>query len=153
MKKLYSVIFLSLICLAFVGCSSNKSATSTPKTKDLPYGNYQDMGEGTVIISTPGGTSEDGTVPVIFIEKDQTMAIMEIGISTRDLDGSHLSYVYIDGMFNSKEQYSDADGSIVLSPDDLTIASHTVELVQYNDDTPEGEMITYKSASYEIKSK
>lgn len=118
--------------------------------KDLPDGDYSDIGEGEMYISTAGGTSEGGNVPVLFIQDE---FLIQIGLDTTNFDGSKLSYIYVDGMLLSKEQLGDSQISLDLQGDALQAGTHSVEVLQYDNDEPSGSVITYKSASYEVKSK
>ena len=56
-------------------------------------------------------------------------------------------------MLTTKEQLAHSQISLDLTGDMLSVGTHTVQVVQYDSDDPSGEMITYKSANYEIKSK
>lgn len=118
--------------------------------KDIPDGDYSDMGAGEMYISTAGGTSEGGAVPVIFVQDE---FLIQIGLDTTAFDGSKLSYIYIDGMLSTKEQLGDSQTSLDLSGDALQVGTHSVEVLQYDNDDPSGSVVTYKSASYEVKSK
>ena len=136
------------------GSAANSSAQQTTAetvTRDLPESDYADMGAGTMYISTPAGTSENGAVPVLFASDEDIL--IQIGLDTSDFDGSHLSYIYVDGMLNFKDQLGDSQNFLELSGDALTVGQHDVEVVQYDTDKPDGQMITYKSATYEVKSK
>ncbi len=168
MKK--KVVFLLCTVLAisscFIGCgnkttsepktndaqkevSANKEEAKEESNKDFDGSSFSDMGSGTFFISTPSGTSQDGNVPVFL--KDSGTLMTEVGYSSREMDGTHLTYFYIDGMENDKDQISDTDGSLIVNGDMLSDGTHTVEAVQYDTDEPTGNVITYKSASYEVK--
>lgn len=125
------------------------AADSTNTQKDLPDGDYQDMGDGTFYIACAGGTSEGGNVPIIYVDGDTMLT--QCDVVTEGFNGSALSCIYIDGMLATKEQLSDSQQAIDLSGDALTVGTHKVEIVQYESDDPTADMITYKSASYEIK--
>jgi hypothetical protein len=56
-------------------------------------------------------------------------------------------------MLTSKEQLADAQGSIDLTGDFLSVGIHKVEVVQYTNDSTDSDMTCYKSASYEVKEK
>lgn len=127
-----------------------EQATEVVVTKrDLPEGNYEEKGEGTVYLSCEGGTTEDGNVPVIYSKKDTIL--MQVGLNAWDFNGGALSYVYIDGMLATKEQLANSQISLDLQGDSLTTGTHKVEVVQYTNDDTASEMITYRSFSYEIK--
>lgn len=169
-KKIFTFILCAVMVTSFVGCSSpttsentakpetTKSEATEPETteqetieKDLPDGDYSEIGSGTMYISTSGGTSENGNIPVIFADSDA--ALIQIEVDTESFDGSKLSFVYIDGMLGSKEQLADSQQSLDLTGNALLTGVHKIEVVQYSTDDPSGEMITYKTASYEIKEK
>lgn len=114
-------------------------------------GDYEDMGDGTMYIACASGTSEDGNVPVLFEAADTVLD--QIGLDSMDMDGSHLSYIYIDGKETAKEQLAESQISLDLQGDALKEGTHKVEVVQYDNDDPSGTVITYKTASYEVKNK
>ena len=79
--------------------------------------------------------------------------LIQIGVATEGFDGSKLSYIYVDGSLNSKEQLGDGQTSIDLTDDLLSVGTHKVEVLQYNNDDASSDVVTYKSASYEVKAK
>lgn len=137
------------VTFVFEKDTGDTSATDTGK--DLADGNYSDMGDGTMYLSTVGGTTENDNVPVLFETSDTVLETIEI--DTTGFDGSKLSYIYIDGMLNTKEQLGDSQSSISLEKDALAEGTHKVEVVQYDTNEPDGTMVTYKTASYEIQYK
>lgn len=157
MKKSFAIFLILVMAFAFAGCgssnNSNESASNQKVERDLPEGNYSDMGSGTMFISTDGGTSEGGNVPVIYADEDSSTTIMQIGLETEGFDGSILSYIYVDGVEVSKEQLAETMTTIELKEAQLTKGKHIVEVVQYADDDTSSDMVTYKSAQYEIKIK
>lgn len=114
-------------------------------------GDYEDMGDGTMYIACASGTSEDGNVPVLFEAADTILD--QIGLDSTGMDGSHLSYIYVDGKETAKEQLADSQVSLDLQGDALKEGTHKVEVVQYDNDEPSGTVITYKASSYEVKNK
>ena len=167
-KKIAMMLLASCLVFSMVACGgseepkeskkveSTETAKEEPKKeskeskKDLPDGDYSDMGNGTMHIATAGGTSENGNVPTIFVSDE---ILLQIGLNTSAFDGSKLSYIYVDGMENAKEQLADTQTVIDLSEDALKTGKHTVEIVQYENDDPTGTMVTYKKAEYEVKEK
>ena len=159
-KKAIMMVLIGILSFAMVGCSDNGEANldKTPNQqevsnkKDIPDGLAEEKGEGSIIISTEGGTSEDGNTPTIFADTD--LSLTQIGLNSEGFDGSKLSYIYIDGMLNSKEQLGEmTQTSITLEENAIKEGIHKVEIVQYDNDDPTGNVITYKNASYEIKLK
>lgn len=172
-KKLVAMMLASTMILSLSACGgsassdsgSDKSAAKTEQSsesdngsnskeevkKDLPDGDYQDCGNGSIVLSTSGGTSENGNVPVVYVSPDDTL--LQIGLDSYEFDGSKLSFIYIDGMLVSKEQLSESQTTLDLSDQALTSGTHKVEVLQYDGDSPESSYVTYKTASYEIKEK
>lgn len=180
MKK--KVIILLAICalsLFATACDSSNSGNSSPKEtvksessskadekiankneevpegsssskRDLPESDYSDMGAGSFSIQTPAGSSADGSVPILFVSADDIL--IQIGYSAESMDGSHLSYIYVDGMEVSQEQLAEmTQGVLDLHDDTLEEGVHTIEVVQYSTDKPDGEIVTYKTCQYEVK--
>lgn len=131
--------------------TTEDAAQEETATKDLPDGDYQDAGNGSITIVTAGGTSENGNVPVIFVSADTSLTQIELDSS--EFDGSKLAFIYIDGMLVSQEQLSDSQVSLDLQGQSLAAGTHLVEVLQYDGDSPDGAYVTYKSASYEVKEK
>lgn len=165
MKKFLSFLLVFMLSTLLIACGNDASESTAPasesetveveepkavaKARDLPEGDYAELGEGTVYIATAGGTSENGNVPVIYAAKD--LILTHIGLTTWDFNGGALSFVYIDGMLTSKEQLGDAQVSIELQGELLAVGIHTVEVVQYENDDPASAMTAYRVMQYEIK--
>lgn len=169
-KKIVILLLAGTFAFSVVACGNEDSKeNNTPKAessntdgkeadtkqeasnRDLPEGNYTDMGNGKFSIQTEGGDSVDGTIPVLFISDE---ILVQIGYKAENMDGSHISFIYIDGMEVSTEQLGElVQGGIDLTDSSLEEGIHTVEVVQYSTDKPNGEIITYKSCQYEVKPK
>lgn len=154
MKKLLVVMFALVLAFVFAACGDANTKESKSEEKKIEKdfeGDYEDMGAGTIFVSTPSGTSEDGNIPTLFSDDDDQL--IQIGLGTNDFDGSKLSYVYVDGMEKDKDQFGDGQSTIDLEKNDLKVGKHKVEVVQYDTDKPDGNVVTYKVAQYEIKEK
>lgn len=158
MKKTVTMLFVFVsIIIVFQSFSYAESVVHELRSieceeeRDLPEGEYEEMGDGIVYISTPGGTSEDDNVPVMYIESNTL--IKQIGINAWNFNGSSLSFVYIDGMLFDKTQMSNTQSTLTLTSDQLTEGFHNIEVVQYVDDCTENDMITYRNMKYEIRYK
>lgn len=110
----------------------------------------EDLGQGTMYIATPSGTSENENVPVFYVGEGTVYT--ELGFNTTEIDGSKLSYIYVDGEFNCKEQLADAQISVGLEGTALIVGTHVVELKQFENNDESGTLTTYKFAKYEVKS-
>ena len=159
-KKLLVLMLALVLVFVFAACgdngNTNGSKSKETKTEEKKVekdfkGDYEDMGAGSIFISTPNGTSENGNIPVLFYDDD--MLLMQIELAANDFDGSKLSYVYVDGMEKDKFQFGGTRITINLEKGDLKVGTHKVEVVQYDTDKPDGNVVTYKAAQYEIKEK
>lgn len=160
-KKILGLVLVGVLALGMIGCSNskeeNKANENTTKEevsskKDIPSGLDKEIGNGSVVLSTTGGTTENGNTPVVFVGQDTLLE--QIGLSAENFDGSKLSYVYIDGMLNTKEQLGEmTQTTITLQDNSLKEGKHKVEVVQYDNDEQTGNPITYKVATYEVKNK
>ena len=160
-KKILGLVLVGVLALGMIGCSNskeeNKANENTTKEevsskKDIPSGLDKEIGNGSVVLSTTGGTTENGNTPVVFVGQDTLLE--QIGLSAENFDGSKLSYVYIDGMLNTKEQLGEmTQTTITLQDNSLKEGKHKVEVVQYDNDEQTGNPVTYKVATYEVKNK
>ena len=164
-KKLllcFSVIICGLLLVT--GCDSTKNDSSKSEDKnaseeglkkDIPEGEYSDMGNGEFYISTPSGTSENGNIPVFFVDEDTLAGKdyesgVDLGINAWGFDGSKLSTIYVDEVSQGTEQLADTQTSLFVSEKLTTVGIHKVEVLQFDDSN---NVVTYKSAQYEIKTK
>ncbi|MBS6508948.1 MAG: hypothetical protein KH369_12175 [Paraclostridium bifermentans] len=160
-KKILGLVLVGVLALGMIGCSNskeeNKANENTTKEevsskKDIPSGLDKEIGNGSVVLSTTGGTTENGNTPIVFVGQDTLLE--QIGLSAENFDGSKLSYVYIDGMLNTKEQLGEmTQTTITLQDNSLKEGKHKVEVVQYDNDEQTGNPVTYKVATYEVKNK
>lgn len=160
-KKILGLVLVGVLALGMIGCSNskeeNKANENTTKEevsskKDIPSGLDKEVGNGSVVLSTTGGTTENVNTPVVFVGQDTLLE--QIGLSAENFDGSKLSYVYIDGMLNTKEQLGEmTQTTITLQDNSLKEGKHKVEVVQYDNDEQTGNPVTYKVATYEVKNK
>lgn len=123
----------------------------TASEKDFDGSSYSDTGDGTFLLVNASGNTEGGNTIVVYASSDTV--IEQIGYETTGVNGGSLSYLYIDGMLSTKEQLGDTQGSLDLSGDSLSVGTHTVEVVQYENDSVDAAVTLYKSASYEVKEK
>lgn len=152
MKKLIAMAAAGVLAMALVGCGgseTNKSNAPEPakqeqSKKDFDGSAFSDTGDGVFYISTPDGTSENGNVPKLIVEKDT--ALMQIGCGTDGMEYAECA-VYVDGMESDSLVVSDMmQSSINLQGDALKEGVHTVELVKMEGDAP----VIYKIAKYEV---
>lgn len=119
--------------------------------KDFDGSSYGDKGDGIFALMNESGSTAEGNPIVIYTDADT--ALMEIGYETTGINGSALTYIYIDGHYSFSEKVGDSQGTIVLQGSALTIGTHKVELVQYFYNSPNYQVNVYKSATYEVRGK
>lgn len=161
MKIRTLLIALGIVAtLGLVACGSDAPApaedqaiteTQEPVAQEKHFdgSQYSDMGPGTLELATPSGTTEGGNVPFLLVQPDTVLD--SIGLNAWDFDGSKISYIYVDGMAYGKEQLADSQITFELTGDLLAEGVHTVEVVQYDNDSEDGTVVTYKSGQFEIK--
>lgn len=165
MKKVIIILLTTILMFGFTACggsseetTTNDSQTSSQTTeapkRDLPEGNYEDIGDGSFYLTGPSGSTENGDEIVLYPEKDKWPHAY-LGIEVWDVDGSVQTFIYVDGVEKEKQQVGAGyQGSIDFMDEDmwaLTEGEHKVEAVQYADNDPSGEMIFYRSAIYTVK--
>ena len=172
MKKRLLIVMCVIGCSFLVACGGKDTNTQTQtdapavqseesdadapaetaaSEKEFDGGSYSDTGDGTFLLVNASGNTENGNVIVVYMSADTSLE--QIGYETSGMNGGSLSYLYIDGMLSAKEQLGDSQGSLDLSGDALSVGTHTVEVVQYENDSVDAAVTVYKSASYEIKEK
>lgn len=125
-----------------------KQEQQAPAKKDFDGSKQAEVGEGSVMLSTAAGTTENGNVPKLTISKDTQL--IQIEVDTKDLDRSAVTHIYVDGIENTKGNYGDSQNAISLSGDALKAGDHTVEVVQFKGDDVSGEVVFYRKLSYQI---
>ena len=149
------------LSLALTACGGapqqNTQSTTQPQTKqeqqapvkkDFDGSKQAEVGEGSVMLATAAGTTENGNVPKLTIQKDTQLT--QIEVDTKDLDRSAVTYIYVDGIENTKGNYGDSQNAISLTGDALKAGDHTVEVVQFKGDDVSGDVVFYRKLSYQI---
>ena len=98
------------------------------------------------------GTTENGDALIIYSNGD-TRNIYPISLRARDMDGSLLSYIYIDGELIDKEQLANTDTDVYVTGDPISIGVHEVLIKQYADNDEKGEVLFESDHKYEVKEK
>ena len=117
MKKLLVVL---LAAMFLVACGNNKPAESKAEAEAEPKTEPEvvtEMGSGNFYLVNESGSTKDKESIEVMAEKDTSL--LQIGIETEGIDGSLVSYIYIDGKLATKEQLSDSQASLDLSEDFL----------------------------------
>ena len=164
MKKTVVIAALAAImALALAGCGGSSassasasasssaasseaaSSTSSAAADKFEGSAFADTGDGEMVLYTAGGTSENGNVPQVALDKNVTIAQIEVDYANGD--GSVVT-VYVDGIENTKMNAGEylVQNTITLQGEALDEGVHTVEVVAMDGDTP----TIYKKAQFEI---
>lgn len=147
MKKLLFLLFI--VTIFTVGCSEQVVENRVEVEKVIPSGLETDIGSGSVIVITRVSNSENGSIPIIYI--DEKKGLGQLGLSSKNFDDSRLSYIYIDGKLNTIEKLGESSSvTLTICDDDLKEGNHKIEVVQFDNEKTSGTPITYKKCDYEI---
>lgn len=171
MKKflaLFSSLGLALILAACgneetTNQSSEKESTNTeqpdsneqsePAKEESKYPFPEDttpIGDSLITITTPSGDSSNGNIPVLYVEQDAML--VQIGIDYEKFDGSRETFIYINEMFLTAEQFGEMGATTLnLEQDQLKPGDYTVTAVQFENNDPKQKPTHLVQAKYEIK--
>lgn len=108
------------------------------------------IGDATIMISTPAGTTEEGNIPVLYVSEDDILT--QIGIDYENFDGSVETFVYINKIFNTSEQVGElTQSSLDLYEDNLTPGDYTVTAVQFTGNDTSNKPINLTQAQFKIE--
>ena len=165
MKKIILTSLLSLtMVFAFCACGNNEEAgdteqaaeTTTEATaavqRDLPEGDYEEVGDGTLYLVNQSGTTENGDEIIVYPDMN-SIPFAYVDYQLWDLDGSVQTYIYLDGTEIDKQQIGEGyQGSLFLDSEwQVSEGVHKVETVQYADNDPANEITFYRSETYTVK--
>lgn len=123
--------------------TTGTASTAATQNQGSTLGNYSDTGSGSISLS-----SENGGAATITANTNSTVDII---LKTTNFNSSRKSYIYIDGILAATANL-EAEQALRLQGRYLTAGTHKVEVIQYSNDSTSGSVITYKSASYQVKS-
>lgn len=168
MKRLAVLTLLAVGLLA--GCSNggsdnakdsgSKSAESTTTVESSSkaetadrFADQQEAGDGTLNIANVSGNTADGAEVTVMYDPDTFPT--SVGMTTSGIDGSKTSYIYVDGQLVTKEQLGDTQTSVDLQDTPVAIeeGTHSIQLVQYDNDSEDGNVVTFKAQEYTVKLK
>ena len=129
------------------------SPSGSEATSVLPNGDHSDVGNGTFYISNASGSTENGDEIIVYPDMD-SIPFAYVDYELWDLDGSILTYIYLDGVEMDKHQVGAGFQSSISLEDksQVTEGKHTVTAVQYEGNDPAGEIVFFRSAEFTVKS-
>ena len=118
----------------------------------LPEGDHSDVGDGTFYISNASGSTENGDEIIVYPDMD-SIPFAYVDYELWDLDGSVLTYIYLDGVEIDKQQIGGGFQSSISLEDksQVTDGKHTVTAVQYEGNDPAGNIVFFRSAEFTVK--
>lgn len=158
------VAVLLLFSLALSGCSqpsatntipsnSNPVVTEPPTVKESKYPfpvAVTPLGDGKIVIDTPSGTSEGGSVPVLFVNRGTVSK--QIGADFTNWVGDKEVFLYIDKVFLVTKQVGErSQSTLTLKNEALKTGIHTVSAIQFENNNPIAKAIGYQETTFEIK--
>lgn len=147
MKKLLFLIFL--VMLFTIGCSNQVIENRVEVEKIIPVGLKEDIGKGSIIVTTHISNSQDGSIPTIY--RDEKKSFGQIGISSKNFDDARPSYIYVDGKLNTVEKLGQSSSvTLTICDTDFKEGEHKIEIVQFDNSKTDGTPITYKQCKYKI---
>ena len=161
-RQVFSGFIVLVFTLMLWGCgSSDTNGTGQPETQHkqntvqkqskYPFPEGAEIkGNGQLIISTPSGTSEDGSIPILFV--NENVLLIQIGADLMDWEGDKEVFFYIDEFFVEAQQGGEMlSVSLDLEGDHLKPGLHTVSAVQFVNNDPSKGVVSYQQATFEIK--
>ena len=135
-----------------VATDGTESLEQTAIKRDLPEGNYEEVGNGTLYLLGPNGSTEDGAEIILYPDME-SFPYAYIDYELRDLDGSVLTYIYLDGVEVDSHQIGAGYQSMIPLSEEwqITPGEHAVEAVQYVDNDKNGEISFYRSEVFTVK--
>ena len=88
--------------------------------------------------------------PALVRDSEVVSGIDQVEVDTKGLDGSTVTYIYVDGIEAQKGNMGDSQQSVTLQGDALKAGTHTIEVVQFKGDDTKGEVVFYRKVIFEI---
>ena len=114
---------------------------------------YKTVGAGEFIMRTEAGTAENGYVPTLY-RGESPKGFTTTGSVVIDISGVDMKlpcWIYIDKKLQRKVSGGyRVNADIPISWDTITFKTHTVEVIQYNNDGPKNAPVFYRKAKYRV---
>ena len=157
MKKIITCILCALMSLSLSACQKQDTAKPqisddpnypVPDHKDFNGSDLQDVGAGIFYLEQDENISEVD-VPLQLVRKENDI-MLHLHYQAQEFDTNYTTYFYIDGILNDEKNTTKSFGELLLLEHEINEGSHTVEVVQYENNDPDDFVVTYKKATYTI---
>ncbi|MGG5358390.1 MULTISPECIES: hypothetical protein [unclassified Enterococcus] len=163
-KAVFSMIFAAVL-LSGCGSTDQSSSNSSEKATEASsttassvaildkFENQEEIGEG--ILNLTNGSEDTAHGEEVTIEYDPANVPTTITINTEDIDEDHLSYLYADGQLLTSDELGHTQLNVELQgvPSSVVEGKHVLQLVQYDNDKEDGNIITFKQQPYTVNEK
>ncbi len=157
-KSILAVIMTFTLAFTICACGDSADNGNSEKNaqkaveRDLPEGDYEDVGSGRLYLVNESGSTENGDEIVVYPDMN-SIPFAYVDYELWDMDGSILTYIYLDGVQMDKQQIGEGyQASLSLEKKwQVKEGKHVVEAVQYADNDPKGEITFYRGESFEVK--
>lgn len=163
MKKVLALFGCVVLALSLYACGGDDGGTGDEgsgeveelvidvdnATKTFDGSSYSDKGDGYLIVTVPGGDTGGGNIPTWTVTEGllQTAVVYDI----EQVNSAPETYIFFDGVEAFKGKINGPmHGGVMIEGGSLKPGTHVVEMVQFADDDPSGEVTMYKKGTFEI---
>lgn len=144
--------------IATTTTTATTAATTAGSTPNLNTADQSKTTAGATTASTTATTarrSDTGSGSISLVGEESGTSTISSGqnnliLRTTNLDSSHQSYIYIDGMLAAGPVSLETEQVLQLQSTYMTTGTHKVEVIQYNNNNTSNSIVTYKTASYQV---
>lgn len=160
-KIIIPILFIMVISMG--ACRSSVSESDKNSSKDsmtrrssvkifngkIPK---EEIGKGIFYCSNGKSISENGN-ELITLDRSKELISTPLNISISGADDKHVTYIYIDDVLERKESLGPKPITLDLKGRTLNKGEHTINLIQFDNDSENGNIILNKFTKYEVRKK
>ena len=137
------------IITATVSKKTLRCEVSVSKAGETFPSGVKNMGDGHVEIYTPGGSSENGNKPTIYLNKIDMISGLDIDIY--DVATDTPCWIYVDGKKRSVQSVGfKLQLGLSIDGNEIKSGTHRVDVVQFRNANPLSEVIMHRVRYYKI---
>ena len=127
--------------------ATENNEESADLERDLPEGDYEEIGDGRFYIRNASGTTENGDEIVVYPSMD-SYPFAYVDYELWDMDGSIQTFIYQMDRVQAGAGYQSS--LMLVEQWEVAEGVHKVEAVQYAGNDPANEMTFYRAAEYKV---